>query len=55
MSEAPIWVAPSAEVALRHNVFAGYGADIVKGVSGETLRQLKTSNSVFGSEPPAGR
>jgi PPM family protein phosphatase len=54
-SEAPIWVAPSADVALRHNVFAGYGTDIVKGVSGETLRQLKTSNSVFGSELPAGR
>jgi PPM family protein phosphatase len=55
ISDAPIWVSPTADVALTGNVFAGYGADIVKGVSGETLRQLKTTNSVFGSELPAGR
>jgi len=55
ISDAPIWVSPTADVALTGNVFAGYAADIVKGVSGETLRQLKTSNSVFGSELPAGR
>ena len=55
ISDAPIRVSPTADVALTGNVFAGYAADIVKGVSGETLRQLKTSNSVFGSELPAGR
>jgi serine/threonine protein phosphatase PrpC len=54
-SEAPIRVSPTSDIALKGNIFAGYGADIVKGVSGETLRQLKTSNSVFGSELPAGR
>ena len=55
ISEAPIRVSPTSDIALKGNVFAGYAADIVKGVSGETLRQLKTSNSVFGSELPAGR
>jgi PPM family protein phosphatase len=55
ISDAPISVSPTSDVALTGNVFAGYAADIVKGVAGETLRQLKTGNSVFGSELPAGR
>jgi serine/threonine protein phosphatase PrpC len=55
LSDAPISVSPTSDVVLKGNVFAGYAADIVKGVAGETLRQLKTGNSVFGSELPAGR
>jgi PPM family protein phosphatase len=38
LSEAAIHVLPSAEVALRRNVFAGYGTDIIRGFSGERLR-----------------
>jgi hypothetical protein len=53
--EAPIRVVPSADVALRRNVFAGFGTDIVKGFSVEALRQLRTTNSIVGSELPAGR
>jgi hypothetical protein len=54
-ADAPIRMVPTAALALKRNVFAGYGADIVSGVSGETLRQLKAGNSIFGSEPPPGR
>jgi PPM family protein phosphatase len=54
-ADAPIRMVPTAAVALKRNVFAGYGADIVSGVSGETLRQLKAGNSIVGSEPPPGR
>jgi hypothetical protein len=48
--EAPIRVVPSADVALRRNVFAGFGTDIVKGFSVEALRQLRTTNSIVGSD-----
>jgi PPM family protein phosphatase len=54
-SEAPIRVVPFADVALRRNVFSGYGADIVKGFSVEALRQLRMNNSIVGPELPQGR
>jgi serine/threonine protein phosphatase PrpC len=50
MSEAPIHVLPSADVALRRNVFAGFGPDIVKGFSGESLRQLRANNVIVAAE-----
>jgi hypothetical protein len=46
-----VHIVPSAEVALRRNVFAGYGADLVKGLSAEKLRHLRATNWVIGSEP----
>jgi hypothetical protein len=55
MPDAPIHVAPAAEVTLRRNVFAGYGTDIIKGLSAEGLRQLRANNVVIGSELPPPR
>ncbi len=53
ISDAPLHIAPSAEVLLRRNVFAGYGTDVFKSLSAEELRQLRANNVVIGSEPPA--
>ena len=54
-ADAPIWVMHAAEIALKRNVFAGYGPDIVKGLPAETMRQLRTSNAVVGAELAGGR
>ena len=55
--EPPIARAGAAEttVVLRRNVFAGYGADVMKGLSGDERRQMLADNFVFASEPPIGR
>jgi len=45
-----ISVMPAGEIVMRRNVFAGYGAEAVKGLSGEALRQLRANNSLFGAE-----
>jgi hypothetical protein len=46
-SDPAISAMAAAEVVLKRNVFAGYGPEPVKGLSGEALRQLRTTNSVF--------
>jgi serine/threonine protein phosphatase PrpC len=45
-----ISVMSAGEIVMKRNVFAGYGADVVKGLSAEALRQVRANNSVFGAE-----
>jgi hypothetical protein len=47
----PISMGTGAQATLRRNVFAGYGADIVKGVSLAERQQIVSGNYVIGAEP----
>lgn len=47
----PISVNGAARPSLARNVFAGFGADIIKGVSAEQRRQLLGGNFMVAAEP----
>jgi serine/threonine protein phosphatase PrpC len=47
----PISIGAAARATLKRNVFAGYGADIVKGVSAAERQQIVSGNYVIGAEP----
>lgn len=47
----PISIGTAAQATLKRNVFAGYGADIVKGVSVAERQQIVSGNYVIGAEP----
>jgi hypothetical protein len=49
--EPPIALSGNARPAFSGNVFAGFGADIIKGVSAEQRRQLLGGNTMVASEP----
>jgi hypothetical protein len=49
--EPPIVVAESARGTLKRNVFAGYGTEIVKGVSADERLRMLSGNVVIASEP----
>jgi hypothetical protein len=51
----PVKVADTTQVTLRQNVFAGYGADIVKGVSAADRQQILAANVIVTAEPSLGR
>jgi serine/threonine protein phosphatase PrpC len=53
--EVPIAMAPSAEATLTRNVFAGYGAEIVKGVSPAMRQQILAGNFVVPLQPSVAR
>ncbi len=47
----PIWVSGAARPSLTRNVFAGFGADIIRGVSAGERRQLLGGNFMVAAEP----
>jgi PPM family protein phosphatase len=54
-SDPPVWVFPSAEVTFTHNVFTGFGPEVVRGLTAEAQRQFRATNSITSSEPAARR
>jgi PPM family protein phosphatase len=50
-TEVPFAVAPSSQMVLRQNVMAGYGSDLVKGLSPKATQQLLAGNVVMACEP----
>jgi serine/threonine protein phosphatase PrpC len=46
---------PSAHVVLRGNVFAGFGGDILAGVTDARRQELLAGNLVVAAEPPGSR
>ena len=52
---AAITIAPMARTTFRGNVFAGYGATIVKGLSAAERQQFDGANVIVPSEPSRGR
>ncbi len=49
--DAPFALAPSSQAVFRRNVFAGFGKDVVKGMSAAVRQQLLAGNYVIASEP----
>lgn len=47
----PVSIGPGAQATLKRNVFAGYGTDIVKGLSPSERQQVVAGNYVIGAEP----
>jgi hypothetical protein len=53
--EAAIDMAPSARATLNRNLFAGYGAEVVKGVPPGVRQQILAGNFVVASPPSLAR
>jgi serine/threonine protein phosphatase PrpC len=47
----PVKVGDAAQATLRHNVFVGYGSDIVKGASATDRKQILDANVIVTAEP----
>jgi PPM family protein phosphatase len=45
-ADPAIAASSTADIGLRRNVFSGYGAEFIKGMAGDALRQLKTNNAI---------
>jgi hypothetical protein len=54
LADAPISAAPTARLALRGNVFSGYGAEIVRGLMEPRRREILDGNLVVPAEQPRG-
>lgn len=50
-AESPFDLAPSSRPVLRQNVFAGFGADVVRGVTPAVRQQLLAGNYIIAAEP----
>jgi serine/threonine protein phosphatase PrpC len=50
-AHAPFTLSPTSQAVFRGNVFAGFGADVVKGMPAAALQQLLAGNYVVACEP----
>jgi serine/threonine protein phosphatase PrpC len=53
--EAPIAMSGSAQATMKRNVIAGYGADIIKGVSPAVRQQILAGNFILATAPASAR
>ncbi|HSC29758.1 MAG TPA: protein phosphatase 2C domain-containing protein [Vicinamibacterales bacterium] len=51
----PVSLAPSAQATLKGNLFAGFGAEIVKGAPAAERQQIAADNVIVTAEPPRPR
>jgi serine/threonine protein phosphatase PrpC len=51
----PVHVGPAAQASFRHNVFVGYGADVLKGISTTDRQQIAADNVIVTAEPSPAR